>query len=77
MIKTRKTVHTSVAKTEDEKVEPRKEKAEKTTVEETKKLVKEQLLPQQTLHVEESESEGKLISRQFEHLAKLNYVRVK
>lgn len=57
---------TSVAKTEDEKVdekvEPPKKKAEKTTVEETraKKLVKEELPQQTTLRAEESELEGKL-----------------
>lgn len=57
---------TSVAKTEDEKVdekiEPPKEKVEKTTVkEETRaKKLNEQLLPQQTtLQAEESGLEGK------------------
>lgn len=57
---------TSVAKTEDEKVdekiEPPKEKAEKTTMEKTraKKLVEEELPQQTTLRAEESELEGKL-----------------
>lgn len=66
-------MNTSVAETEDEKVEkikPPREIAEEVKMEETrtKKLVEEQLPQEETLRAEELEPEGNRMSNNFHQL---------